>query len=326
MAKISVIVPVYKVEQYLRRCVDSILSQTFSDFELILIDDGSPDRCGEICDEYKQRDGRVVVIHQSNGGLSAARNTGIIWSLENSDSDWLTFVDSDDWVHSEYLERLFRAVNKYGTKISVCGFQETTGEMNTNIIDISELNVSPEEFYDQRRINAIVAWGKLYWKKCFEEIRYPKGKLHEDEFITYKVLFEFPYITILKAKLYYYFRNDQSIIHTWSYKRLDALDAYKEQMNFFELNGFNQAYIRSVRAYVGGICDNCLAIDGIAVYNKQRKKLKKELRLALKEYNQQIPFNECRWAYAVAFPKFIRCYNFVERIIKYIWKKLCFYK
>ena len=127
MAKISVIVPVYKVEQYLRRCVDSILSQTFSDFELILIDDGSPDRCGEICDEYKQRDGRVVVIHQSNGGLSAARNTGIIWSLENSDSDWLTFVDSDDWVHSEYLERLFRAVNKYGTKISVSSRCEIIG-------------------------------------------------------------------------------------------------------------------------------------------------------------------------------------------------------
>ena len=96
MPGISVIVPVYKVENFLHRCVDSILAQTFTDFELILVDDGSPDGCGEICDAYAREDSRIHVIHQKNGGLSAARNTGIDWVLENSDSRWLAFVDSDD--------------------------------------------------------------------------------------------------------------------------------------------------------------------------------------------------------------------------------------
>ena len=103
MPQISVIVPVYKVEPYLRRCVDSILGQTFTDFELILVDDGSPDNCPAICDEYARKDTRVHVIHQENGGLSAARNAGIDWAFANSDSQWLTSVDSDEWVHPEML-------------------------------------------------------------------------------------------------------------------------------------------------------------------------------------------------------------------------------
>ena len=98
MANISVIVPVYKVEAFLNRCVDSILCQTYEDFEIILVDDGSPDTCGALCDEYARKDGRVHVIHQENGGLSAARNTGIDWAFANSTSRWLAFVDSDDWV------------------------------------------------------------------------------------------------------------------------------------------------------------------------------------------------------------------------------------
>ena len=109
MPTISVIVPVYKVEPYLNRCVDSILRQTYQDFELILVDDGSPDRCGEICDEYARQDSRVHVIHKENGGLSDARNAGIDWVEANSDSQWLIFADSDDWVHPELLARLLDA-------------------------------------------------------------------------------------------------------------------------------------------------------------------------------------------------------------------------
>ena len=113
MPTISVIVPVYKVEPYLNRCVDSILRQTYQDFELILVDDGSPDRCGEICDEYARQDGRVHVIHKENGGLSDARNAGIDWVEANSDSQWLIFADSDDWVHPELLARLLDAATAF---------------------------------------------------------------------------------------------------------------------------------------------------------------------------------------------------------------------
>ena len=120
MATISVIVPVYKVEPYLHRCVDSILAQSFQDFELILVDDGSPDRCGVICDEYAQKDSRVRVIHQQNGGLSAARNAGIDLVLADSESQWLSFVDSDDWIHPLYLELLERAVRESGADAGAC--------------------------------------------------------------------------------------------------------------------------------------------------------------------------------------------------------------
>ena len=121
MPAISVIVPVYKVEKYIHRCVRSILGQTYADFELILVDDGSPDNCGVICDEYAAKDSRVVVIHQENGGLSAARNAGIDWVFANSDSQWLSFIDSDDWVHPEYLQRLLDAATYAGTCPLGCG-------------------------------------------------------------------------------------------------------------------------------------------------------------------------------------------------------------
>ena len=162
---------------YLRRCVDSILSQTFTDFELILIDDGSPDRCGEICDEYQQRDKRVVVIHQSNGGLSAARNAGIEWCFENSNSSWFTFIDSDDWVHPEYLNDLLNAALEFQTKIIICRFCEATDE-NVRINESGNNEITtPEDFYDKNRINATVAWGKLYDRKCFEKNSLSSGKI-----------------------------------------------------------------------------------------------------------------------------------------------------
>ena len=121
---ISIIVPVYKVEKYIHRCVDSILAQTFTDFELILVDDGSPDNCGIICDEYALKDNRIHVIHKENGGLSDARNAGIDWAFENSNSEWITFIDSDDWVHPKCLEALVRAAQIYGTEIAICNYIE----------------------------------------------------------------------------------------------------------------------------------------------------------------------------------------------------------
>lgn len=112
MGVISIIVPVYKVEKYLKRCVDSILEQTFRDFELILVDDGSPDQCGRICETYAEKDGRTIALHRENGGLSAARNTGLDWMFANSESSYVTFIDSDDWIHPLYLETLLGAIEK----------------------------------------------------------------------------------------------------------------------------------------------------------------------------------------------------------------------
>ena len=147
MPEISIIVPVYNVEKYLQRCVDSILAQTFSDFELLLVDDGSPDNCGEICDWYATQDDRVHVIHQKNGGLSAARNAGIDWAFSNSDSQWLNFIDSDDWVHPQYLEVLKNAVDKDGTDLSITKLHRTDHYEKMFPQEYSSWTEAPENFY-----------------------------------------------------------------------------------------------------------------------------------------------------------------------------------
>ena len=126
---ITIVVPVYKVEKYLNRCVDSILNQTYTDFELLLIDDGSPDNCGKLCDEYFEKDSRIFVIHQKNGGLSAARNTGINRFYEQNRSDYITFVDSDDWLHPNYLKILMDGITENHVKISVCNYKRVISEI-----------------------------------------------------------------------------------------------------------------------------------------------------------------------------------------------------
>ena len=148
MLAVSVIVPIYNVEKYLNRCVDSILKQTFTYFELILVDDGSPDNCGKICDKYAKKEDRVTVIHKQNGGLSDARNAGIEWTLQNSNSEWITFIDSDDWVHKDYLKLLYKVVKDNNVDVSLCHFVRTSGEDNlSNESNGASVELwSPEDF------------------------------------------------------------------------------------------------------------------------------------------------------------------------------------
>ena len=127
MPQISVIVAVYKMPEYLPRCIEGILNQTFRDLELILVDDGSPDNCGSICDSYASKDPRVHVIHKKNEGVCVARNTGLDWVYAHSDSGWIFFHDNDDWIHPQTLERMLRAALDFQADISICGYQETGG-------------------------------------------------------------------------------------------------------------------------------------------------------------------------------------------------------
>ena len=323
MSLVSIVVPVYKVEKYLQRCVDSLIKQTFADFDLILVDDGSPDQCGLICDQYEKADGRIKVIHQKNCGLSAARNTGIEWSLLNSESKWITFVDSDDWVHPQYLEILYESAVKHKTDISICAFKEVVNETFDQskkyyIDTVSEWN--PEDFFVTYNLNATVAWAKLYKKEYFNTMRYPLGKIHEDEFVTYQLLFQTKKISLSNLQLYYYFFNQFGIMQTESNKkRMDGLEAYLQQINYFDKNNFIRAKKTSVRGYVAKICSWISEVD---TYNKrERKRLRKNLKQALKSYNDLVPFTDCRWAYQVAFPIRVKCYGIAERIYNKVIKK-----
>ncbi len=232
MPTISVIVPVYKVEAYLDRCVQSVLKQTYTNFELILVDDGSPDNCGAMCDAWAQKDTRIRVIHKTNGGLSDARNVG----FEASTGEWITFIDSDDYVHPQMLEALYDAVMEHDVKVSICGYTHTTGEP-LEATDFTAKVWKPEDFYLQHNVNATVAWGKLYHRNTV--LLYPKGKLHEDEYITYRILFACKQIAVVAAPLYGYFLNQQSITkQKWNPKRMDAFEALEGQVDYFRKNGY----------------------------------------------------------------------------------------
>ena len=286
MPKISVIVPIYNVEPYLRRCINSILAQTITDFDLVLVNDGSPDNCGAICDEYAAKDARITVIHKENGGLSSARNVGIDWAFTNSESEWITFIDSDDWVHPEYLNYLYRAVNETGIPLSVCRFVETKNDNESYVsayLDIHSVNT--ESFFCENRVNAIIACGKLYKKSDFSDIRFPVGKLHEDEFTTYKLIFKYSDIAVVSIPLYYYFVNSEGITKSqWNKKRLVVLDALEQQIDFLNNNGFSKARYNSLDILISNYA-NCI-IKLRELYPEEKKTIrvvKRKLKRVLKE-------------------------------------------
>lgn len=209
--KISVIVPIYKVEQYLHRCIDSILAQTFRDFELILVDDGSPDNCGAICDAYAAQHDFIVVIHKENGGLSDARNHGI----DIARGEYLSFIDSDDWVTPDFLEQLYTAIMQTGCRMSICNVMWHDGErelVENSYRPSSSLKVVyGTDMYDS--LYRPSAWNKLYERSIFQTLRYPKGKLYEDAYIYHEILAQLDSLVYTGTDGYYYFQREESIVH-----------------------------------------------------------------------------------------------------------------
>ena len=312
MPQVSVIVPVYKVEAYLARCVDSILKQSFSDFELILVDDGSPDSCGAICDEYAQKDPRILVIHQENGGLSAARNTGIDWVFTNSDSQWITFIDSDDWVHEKYLEYLYKAVKKHQVLVAIGGYQKTAGENPPVDENHTEGELLETEIcFREHNINAIISCGKLINRKCFEGVRFPVGRLHEDEFTTHKLLFIRDQVVYIPEPLYAYYENPASITHvSWSPRRMDALDAYVERIEYFRQSSRDRMLHWTLDVYIWYIIAMRETVIGLnnELSEKYAKILFKRLRKELIRYRKDAPIQKFAGAYELAFPCEMRVY------------------
>lgn len=290
MPRVTVVVPVYKVERYLSRCVDSILTQTYKDYELVLVDDGSPDNCGRMCDEYENRDKRVHVIHRENGGLSAARNSGIEWALANSDSEWITFIDSDDWIHQQYLELLLKAANDHTVNVVIGTFVRTDGE--TGMLDDTSFSVGvyePEEYWMKNQTNATTAWGKLYQKEDFRELRYPEGKLHEDQYTTYQILFRYSIIAVVEEPIYYYFINAQGITKSkWIPQRLDILEALTNQIDFFSNHHNDEAYLWAAWCYLDAICDHMRAIRESGHYQEYIPKLRKDLKKGIRQYKKDL--------------------------------------
>lgn len=240
---ISVVIPIYNVEQYMRECVDSVISQTYCHLEIILVDDGSPDNCPAICDEYAKKDCRIKVIHQENGGLAHARNVGIT----NSNGDYLTFIDSDDFVSKDYIETLYKGLVESNADISIASFNPFKG----NVVDLHFLDFvvfSDVQKKDAIRrycsINAecsmpfISACNKIYRRVLFEGIAFPKGRLYEDAFTTYKLIDRARKIVFTTSKLYFYRINPQSILgQSFKEKHLEMIEAFRSGLDFFDQKG-----------------------------------------------------------------------------------------
>lgn len=230
---ISVIVPVYKVEQYIHNCIGSVLNQSYKNWELILVDDGSPDNCPQICDEYAAIDKRVKVIHKENGGVSSARNI----ALDNARGEYIAFLDGDDFWHSDYLNILFDLCVKYNADIAQCNYIRGIETNFPNINKAVKVKSFDNHSIFLKGYSKIIVWGKLYKRYTIDEIRMPEGKYFEDDFTTWKWYYKADRIVVTSEPLYYYTENNQSTMANHAkVPRLDFIEAYEERIDFFKTN------------------------------------------------------------------------------------------
>lgn len=212
---ISIIVPVYNVEKYISKCINSIIEQTYTNIEIILVDDGSPDNCPQICDEFAKKDKRIRVLHKANGGLSAARNYGI----DNANGKYICFIDSDDFISNDYIEILFKLIKKYNVEISVINYAMIE---DGKVVDKKEeYAISEKKINQEQAIIELLkkdgikdfAWNKMYDISLFEDIRYPYNRKMEDMGTTYKLFLKAKGIAISNQKKYFYVQRKDSILH-----------------------------------------------------------------------------------------------------------------
>lgn len=235
---ITVIIPVYNVEKYINRCVESVAAQTYEHLEIILVDDGSTDNSPELCDLWADKDSRVRVIHKLNGGLSDARNCG----LDICKGEYITFVDSDDYIEKNMLEFLLFRLKQEKSDLALCNYLCVADnseyiDKNENCLPVKDELISGAEaqkkLFGYMHWHYVIACSKLYKRALFENFRYPFGKLHEDLFTTHLIFEKCSRVSCVHEPLYYYYQNEKSITHTYNIHRLDALDAYISRFEFF---------------------------------------------------------------------------------------------
>lgn len=237
---LSIIVPVYDVERYLPKCMDSILAQTFTDFELILVDDGSPDNCPALCDAAAAKDARIRVIHQKNGGLSAARNAG----LDAARGAWIGFVDSDDYIAPEMYEAMYRAVQSTGADLALCDYAEVDeagAPCQSMHIRLEKKDFTGRDLLKNATDSTIQpAWNKLYRRDVFAQLRYPEGKLNEDLFLIPEICLNTQKAVVVPKALYYYVQRGGSIMN--GNKTLRHFDAAEAAQRYWDCLVENAAY------------------------------------------------------------------------------------
>lgn len=252
MANISIIIPVYNTSKYLRRCLDSVMNQTYNDFEALLIDDGSTDSSFQICQEYVAKDHRFKVYYEKNSGLSAARNYGIMLAQSN----YLAFIDSDDFVSKDYLETLWNQIQKYHSDIAICSYYQITDNgtyyfpLNPNGDDRSLDGLYDSEQWSKvsflhNGIIHITAWGKLYKRSVFKHVYYPEQFASgEDQFTTWKTYMNANKISFINVQNYAYQKNSGSITHTKNHAVKYGVIALENKISAFLNYGWDPTYMK----------------------------------------------------------------------------------
>lgn len=282
---ITIVVPVYKVEKYIDKCINSILKQTYKNLEIILVDDGSPDTCGEICDNYAKQDARIKVIHKENGGLSDARNAGI----DIAKGKYISFIDSDDYIDSEYIELLYKTIIKDETDMAISAhkviydngtiLEKATGEESI----LSSKEVLKRILYDDGI--DLSAWAKLYKMELFKDVRYPKGRLFEDAATTYKLINRCTNVSIISKSTYNYVIRGNSITNlNFSEKKMDLIKSTEEMCE----------YIKNKYPDLQSACNRRLmyaylsTLTQLVKSDKKNKKIEQQLYLYIKENSKPI--------------------------------------
>ena len=257
---LSVIIPVYNEQDYLARCIDSVLCQSHKDLEIILVDDGSTDHSGSVCDDYASRDSRIKVIHKSNGGLSDARNAG----LDVITGDYVTFIDADDYVHPCFAELLLAAINDSGVQIAVCRWQELNEGSEHKPVDTTVIAL--RTFTQEEAINSIFyqkelthsACSRIFKTSIFDDIRFPKGVLYEDLAVIYPIMKKVDKVALIDPPMYYYMHRKGSIITTMTLQRTQVLD----HLEALETQVAEEApqYLPAVRSRHLSACFNMLRL------------------------------------------------------------------
>lgn len=291
---ISVIVPIYKVEDYLSQCIESIISQTYRNLEIILVDDGSPDKCPQICEDYAKRDNRIKVVHQLNGGLAAARNAG----LKIASGDYVSFVDSDDWLMPEMYETLLSTANTANSDITVCDYyisskdKLTTKSRNTR--EMVVLN-SPKDFYlhiiEPYPILKFEVWNKLFRRNLIDNTRFKKGQIYEDIYFDRILLSKSKLIAFVDAPLYVYRQNRPGATNSaFNEKRLCKFEELNALISDIEKLGYNEVSLRYKRYGA----ENAIAIYNLARKYKGQKKEKKYIYRCFEEYYKSNEYRSIR--------------------------------
>lgn len=312
---ISVIVPVYNVEKYLARCVDSIVNQTYKNLEIIFVDDGSTDLCPQMCDDYAEKDNRIKVVHKKNGGLSDARNAGMAVAT----GEYISFIDSDDYVSDDFFECLLDVMNKENSDIAECSvvklyednrFDEFSDDLSVKTYDTHDAMsalIAENPFYQH-------VWNKLYKTELVKDIPYAVGKLNEDEFWTYQVFGRANKVARLNKTMYYYFQRSSSIMGVgYNIRRLDALEGKANRQKYIE-NNFpelsTQAKIdlygscmfayQSVLKFMSG-ADKKKALELIRKYRKMYNLSFDEIKLADKSARKYFYLAKCNFGFCCKF-------------------------